>query len=391
MGVRVYCRRTTGAGNSHKTGAGIGGKEAEATEDSREGSCDKVSSGVASGGPSPKSLVIHRAKVHEILKMLDRKKASVKKTHRAQKEANDKLRAERKLRHIKGCRSGDARRGPGGGGEVHRGRRGRRGGSVFKSGSGSREAAKLVTEAAEKPDKEVQQVCKATKRNGCLARVFDRAEEEVHHFLRGLEASMEETVAATRALSCGTNDRAENERNYLKSASKMLNGMTEMSAKEIYEVVTRWRWVRRRGLVAFEFFLECLIVSLHVMFGFFSLFSFVLFLSLYVLFNCVFDDPFLHCLSKLFFFFVYFSLFVLPLLFHCNVFCNAPFFLFICFSWRECTTTQTTRRGRRQHHHPKKEGKTAPTEGEREREQKKTTPPPTRKAENSTSSEEEDS
>ena len=64
-----------------------------------------------------------------------------------------------------------------------------------------------------------------------MARAFDRAEDEVNHSLQELKTSV-------GALSCSKTDRAENERNYLESALKILHEMTEISDDEIYEGVT---------------------------------------------------------------------------------------------------------------------------------------------------------
>ena len=62
-----------------------------------------------------------------------------------------------------------------------------------------------------------------------MARVFDRTDEEVNHSLQELKTSMEATVAATCASSCGTNDRAKHERSYLERALKIL---TEMKVRK---------------------------------------------------------------------------------------------------------------------------------------------------------------
>ena len=42
---------------------------------------------------------------------------------------------------------------------------------------------------------------------------------------------------ATCALSCGTDDRADNGRSYLDSALKLVGDMLELELDEIYEVV----------------------------------------------------------------------------------------------------------------------------------------------------------
>ena len=66
-------------------------------------------------------------------------------------------------------------------------------------------------------------------------RVFDRTGGEVNLSLQELEAAMEATVAATSALSCGTNDRADNERSYLELGLKILSGMMDTEENGIYE------------------------------------------------------------------------------------------------------------------------------------------------------------
>ena len=55
--------------------------------------------------------------------------------------------------------------------------------------------------------------------------------------LQELKASTEATVVATCALSCGTDDRADNGRSYLDSALKLVGDMLELELDEIYEVV----------------------------------------------------------------------------------------------------------------------------------------------------------
>ena len=56
---------------------------------------------------------------------------------------------------------------------------------------------RLVMEAADEADVAAQQLCKARERHGCVAEVFDRAEEEVNRSQHDLKISMESTVAAT--------------------------------------------------------------------------------------------------------------------------------------------------------------------------------------------------
>ena len=103
---------TTRARNSHQKGVEIGEKEAEgarerspeehgerekeaeATEDSRKGSCDKVSAAFACEGSIPKGIVIHKPKFVTVKKIVDGKKASLKNTYRAQQEENDKSMGE---------------------------------------------------------------------------------------------------------------------------------------------------------------------------------------------------------------------------------------------------------------------------------------------------------
>ena len=91
-------------------------------------------------------------------------------------------------------------------------------------------------EAAEKVDMAALTRGKARERHCSVAQVFDRTEAEVNLSLQEFKASMEATVAATSALSCGTNDRADNERSYLESALKILSGMMDTEEDGIYEV-----------------------------------------------------------------------------------------------------------------------------------------------------------
>ena len=49
-----------------------------------------------------------------------------------------------------------------------------------------------------------------------MSKKSTETEEEVNLFLQELKASTEATVVATCALSCGTDDRADNGRSYLE-------------------------------------------------------------------------------------------------------------------------------------------------------------------------------
>ena len=61
----------------------------------------------------------------------------------------------------------------------------------------SREAARLVTEAADKNGKiSTALLCKAKKRHGCVARVSDRAKNEFNHSLQEFQTSREAAVEA---------------------------------------------------------------------------------------------------------------------------------------------------------------------------------------------------
>ena len=95
----------------------------------------------------------------------------------------------------------------------------------------SKEAAGSVTEAAERSDM-----------HGGVARAFARAQEGINHSLQELKISMEATVQATCTMSCGTNDRAWNDRKYLESALKILLELTEMSEDEVVTIEKWWRW-----------------------------------------------------------------------------------------------------------------------------------------------------
>ena len=62
----------------------------EAVGELSKGSCDKGSVLKTGEGPIPRSPTIERDQVSELLRMLDGKKASLRKTYKPQTEANDK-------------------------------------------------------------------------------------------------------------------------------------------------------------------------------------------------------------------------------------------------------------------------------------------------------------
>ena len=93
-GCRDWEKEAEGARERSPEEHGEREKEAEATEDSRKGSCDKVSAAFACEGSIPKGIVIHKPKFVTVKKIVDGKKASLKNTYRAQQEENDKSMGE---------------------------------------------------------------------------------------------------------------------------------------------------------------------------------------------------------------------------------------------------------------------------------------------------------
>ena len=67
-----------------------GRKEAKATEDSRKGS-DKDSVDRVKDGSVPRSPKIHRDKTHELQRVLDGKKAGLKKNYRSHQGDHDRV------------------------------------------------------------------------------------------------------------------------------------------------------------------------------------------------------------------------------------------------------------------------------------------------------------
>ena len=90
------------------------------------------------------------------------------------------------------------------------------------------DSSKMVIEAAKEAEEASRQLRKARERHRSLANVLDKVEEKVNAALAGLKTAFVASISTTCSWSCGTGDRADNERVCLDGVSFHDDGLEEV-------------------------------------------------------------------------------------------------------------------------------------------------------------------